>query len=333
MAGRASCFGSYLAMQTDSMSQSARWIYALKPASWPKVLLPAILGQAAGIATTGRVRFGAVVFGLLWTIAHVSFVVLVNDWGDRDVDAIKRRMFPRGCSPKTIPDRILPARALLVGGLVACAVALVLALAAGPLLHRPLLFPLALLAALVFAAYTLPPLKLNYRGGGELLEMAGVGVLLPVIHAYAQSGELVPPWLRAVMPGVATLALASAIASGLADESSDRVGGKTTFVTTFGNAAARGTVEGLLGAASVLLITMLLFRDAPPPWSILPAAILVLVFQLRLVERSAQATTDAFGAQSAYKRELHRGIWWPTVCLAVSLIVARFARGFEGATP
>ena len=216
------------------MSLAERWWYALKPASWPKVFVPALLGQAVGAVYSGRPSAAALAFGLLWMVADVAFIVLLNDWGDRAVDALKRRMFPQAGSPKTIPDGILPAEALLAAGLGAGAVALLLAGGAGAALERPLLLPLAALSLGIFIAYTLPPLRLNYRGGGELLEMVGVGGVLPALHAYAQCGQWAPPLLVALAPGLLALALSSALASGLSDEESDRAGGKRTWASTFG---------------------------------------------------------------------------------------------------
>ncbi|MEB3327874.1 MAG: hypothetical protein VKQ33_01435 [Candidatus Sericytochromatia bacterium] len=37
------------------------------------------------------------------------FIVPLDDWADARVDRLKREMFPTGCSPKTIPDGVLPA--------------------------------------------------------------------------------------------------------------------------------------------------------------------------------------------------------------------------------
>ena len=41
-------------MHTEPMSPPARWWFALKPASWPKILVPAAVGQALGAAAAGR---------------------------------------------------------------------------------------------------------------------------------------------------------------------------------------------------------------------------------------------------------------------------------------
>ena len=168
--------------------------------------------------------------------------MFANDAGDVEVDRIKRRMFPQGCSPKTVPDGVLTRRALVLGGASAGLAALALAWGLAVALERPLL-PGWMLASLgLLLAYTAPPLRLNYRGGGELLEMVGVGAVLPALHAYLQAGHIggALPW---VLPGWVCMALASAVASGLSDEVSDRAGGKTTAVTLWGNAVGRRIVE------------------------------------------------------------------------------------------
>lgn len=302
----------------------ARWWYALKPASWPKLLVPAALGQALAVASTGTVSLAGLALGALFTLLDLIFIVLLNDWGDREVDAIKRRMFPDGCSPKTIPDGILPASWLLVGGVGAGVLAWLVAIAGSYLLGLPVLAFLGLGALLVFVAYSFPPLALNYRGGGEILEMVGVGLVLPWINALFQSGQLLLP-APTVLVSFTLLSLASAIASGLSDEESDRAGGKHTFTTTFGNPAMRRAVEALtlLGAMGFGLAAAT-DRGLIPAWGA-AAAILVMggnFFSLRGV--SDTAVTNAFRAQGTYKRSLHRAIWGGTTVLALSAVANRF---------
>jgi 1,4-dihydroxy-2-naphthoate octaprenyltransferase/chlorophyll synthase len=318
-------------MHVESMGLAERWWYALKPASWPKVFVPALFGQAVGAAHAGHPSVGALAFGVLWMVADVAFIVLLNDWGDRAVDALKRRMFPQAGSPKTIPDGILPAGALLAAGLGAGGVALLVAAVAGAALERPLLLPLAALALFVFIAYTLPPLSLNYRGGGELLEMVGVGGILPALHAYAQCGQWLPAWLVALAPGLLALSLSSALASGLSDEESDRAGGKRTWASLRGNAAARRGAEALLVLGALLWLAAPWVAHAGPPLvTVLPAVALVLFFATRAWRRSPAAVTNAFRAQAEYKLELHRAIWWGTLALSGMLLLV--GRGPLGGT-
>ena len=189
---------------------------------------------------------------MAFTICELLFVVFLNDWADQRVDRIKRQMFPDDCSPKTIPDEILPASSLLTAGMLAGLTALSVAVAAALLLARPGLGWAGLGLQAMFLAYSFGPVRLNYRGGGEWLEGLGVGLALPCFHLFMQSGASV--WVRELwlLPGFCLLAFASAMASGLADEQSDRRGGKRTYASEYGNRATRAMVERLVFAACLI---------------------------------------------------------------------------------
>jgi 1,4-dihydroxy-2-naphthoate octaprenyltransferase/chlorophyll synthase len=300
-------------------SSLERWIYALKPASWPKLLVPALFGQALGVSHAAGLDLQALCWGLAFTVLGLGFIVLVNDWGDRDVDAIKRKMFPDGCSPKTIPDRILDARAVGIAGLLFGGAALLVAAGAESALQRPVAFEAGLLCMVVFMTYTLPPIRLNYRGGGELLEMLGVGAALPLYNVYLQAGAIVPrawPWVA----GFSVLSLAGGIASGLSDEESDRAGGKRTVASIYGNAPARRLTEAsMLLGAGIWVAASFLRPESVPIWAVVPAVAIVVWNFVAMRKVSNTAVTNAFRAQSAYKRFLHRAIWHSTTVVSVLL--------------
>ncbi len=300
-----------------------RWRFALKPASWPKLIVPTLLGHALGVDATGTLAPGALALGLILTALFVVYVVCLNDFSDWGVDAIKRRMFPE-TSPKTIPDGVLHPRQLLIAGLLSGVAALLLAVGMGLSIGRPLLGPLMLASLATFAAYSLPPVRLNYRGGGELLETLGVGLLLPALSSYLQSGVLLPP-SAPLLIGWTVLALASAIASGLSDEESDRAGGKRTVVTMIGNGPARQWVNGAALLAPLLWLGAALVVPSGPPRMIgIVAAAVALDEWWSLRKRSAAAVTNAFTAQAQYKAALHALIWRSGLAWAVGLSVAPF---------
>lgn len=294
-----------------------RWIHAAKPGSWPKLLVPFLLGQALG--TWNGLSLEALAVGAAFTVLDLLFIVFLNDWGDREVDALKRRMFPDGCSPKTIPDGILPAHQLLLAGLGAGALAALVGFAGGAWLDRGWLGPLGLGCLALFAAYSLPPLRLNYRGGGELLEMFGVGVALPCTHAYLQGGDLAPAG-SSLLVGFAAMALASAIASGLSDERSDRRGGKRTFVTAWGNLAGRRAVEALAFVSACAWALAGIFDDAIPAFVGVTPALVAFSHVAAMLARSGAARTDAFAAQKHYKAALHHAIWRGAAAASMLLV-------------
>ena len=302
-----------------------RWLHAVKPASWPKVLAPALLGQVLGYISSGTWSWGGAAIGLGFAACATIYVVLLNDWFDADVDALKRRMFPEAGSPKTIPDAILPAESVLLAGagfgLSAAAVALCGELflpgRAGLMLGGALGLTLLML-------YSAPPVRLNDRGLGELVEALGVGVLVPWLGAYAQSGIVWSPWYAWTLPGLALLALASAAASGLSDEESDRRGGKATLTTQFGNRAARLTAE--YAAFGGLIAWMLAVRISGGAFPLIAVQLALVAAALpwrTLTRESPHALTGCFKAQGRYKAALHRLIWGASLTLAVTLVVLR----------
>jgi 1,4-dihydroxy-2-naphthoate octaprenyltransferase/chlorophyll synthase len=305
-----------------------RWLYALKVASWPKLLAPMLLGQAIGGVTAGAWSPAATLLGFAYAVALTCAIVLLNDFADRRVDALKRRLFPEGCSAKTIPDGVLGAQAVLLGGLGAGALSLGIAAIGELWLARPGLLAAAAGALGVFVAYSLPPLRRNYRGGGEYLEMLGVGVVLPWLGAYLQGGDPAPALAGALLPGFALLALASAVTSGLADEVSDRRGGKDTFATRYGNPFCRVLGENLIAAGAILwAFAARVTPELLTPWVILPP-ILALLFHWRaLIEISDAATTNRFPAIRRYKAQLNLAIAQAAALLALALVISALLGG------
>jgi 4-hydroxybenzoate polyprenyltransferase len=307
-------------------TRALRWKFALKPGSWPKLLVPTFIGQAVGAAASGSVSAAAIAFGLLFTVLDGVFIVLLNDWADRDIDALKRRLLPAAGSPKTIPDRVLPAASLLVAGALAGAAAAVTAFVAGAWLGRPWLGWAGVGCLALFLAYSFPPLRLNYRGGGELLEALGVGLALPWFNAHAQSGRGVGPELW-VLSGYATASLASAVASGLGDEVSDRAGGKRTLVTMLGNALARRLTEGLLFVAAVAWVLSAVVVDEHNTRLAMNCASVAMFYGCYRTQRaSSGATTHAYPEQGIYKLVLHRTIWGSGLLLAALQLGAALVR-------
>jgi 1,4-dihydroxy-2-naphthoate octaprenyltransferase/chlorophyll synthase len=281
--------------------------------------VPALFGQALGASETGALGLEALVWGGAFTLCGLGFIVLLNDWGDREVDAIKRSMFPDGCSPKTIPDGLIGARSIAIAGFLFGAATLLVAAGAERSLSRRFAFEAGLGCMLLFVAYTLPPIRLNYRGGGELLEMAGVGLALPLYNAYLQAGfvALVAwPWIL----GFCAMSLASGVASGLSDEESDRAGGKRTFASMRGNAAARTLTEALLVLGAGIWLIGSIAAPSRAPFYVSVSAVLIVSWNFAAMRRvSKRAATNAFREQAEYKRFLHRAIWHSTALIAALL--------------
>jgi 1,4-dihydroxy-2-naphthoate octaprenyltransferase len=87
-------------------------------------------------------------------------------------------------------------------------------------------------------AYSFPPLKLSYRGHGELLQAIGVGAILPAVGFYLQCGAITAlPW-PALLPAV-LLGWAGNLTTSLPDQPSDAATGKLSYAVRHGEARAR----------------------------------------------------------------------------------------------
>ncbi len=287
-----------------------KWAKALKINSWPKILTPFFMGQFMGAHHSGTLRLAPLLWGSVFAICGVIFIVMVNDLGDVAVDTIKRKKFPDGCSPKTIPDNILPARHLKIVAVLCMLIGFPAAYFAGrSIALGQEAFFLGIACCLIFVAYTLPPIKLNYRGGGELLEMIGVGLILPLFAAFLQAGELWVESAYVLIPASTLLALSSALASGLSDEETDRLGRKNTFTTILGNHKVRqGIMTSYWAATAYILVSWLMPFHLP---NVVHELVLLnlIYFGIQMQKKSQYATTNAFAAIGVYKSKLHSGIW------------------------
>ena len=54
------------------------------------------------------------------------------------------------------------------------------------------MIPLVIFALLLLWLYSFKPVRLSYRGGGEILQALGTALVLPLLGFYAQSGSLAP---------------------------------------------------------------------------------------------------------------------------------------------
>lgn len=314
----------------DFLSSRDRWLVALKLTRWPTWLTSAGLGQAIGVAVDGRVSWMGLVLGTVFVVLFAACVALLNDWCDQSIDGLQRRLFPEATVARPIPDRMLEPLSVLYAGVGCGFAAIGFAVIAELALDRPGLVVGALVALALFGAYSFPPIRLNYRGGGEVLVMVGIGFGLPWWQAYCQSGAAKPGGL-VLLPAFALLALAEAIGSGLAHESSDRLGGKTTFVTEYGGLAVRQAIDGLvLGAMITWAILPRLAPEYATMSMVLPSVgVMAWSYSRLLAARSAPDVETQHGVAD-YLQRTRSCILRGGILMAVMVAVVGVLRGGIG---
>lgn len=307
-------------MSNVSESLFKKVVYSLKLGSWPKVLVPFVFSISLVYHSTEFLLISSVILGLLYIIFLVAYIVLLNDYADVDVDRIKRSMFPEHCSPKTIPDGILTENQVLSLGLLSMSFVLFIGIIAFWFFYA-ISISGVLLSIATFWMYSLRPFRLNYRGGGELLEAIGISIVIPFTIFQLFGTTLSTKDFIWLIPSF-FLSLSSAIASGLSDESSDKLGGKRTIVAIFGSKKATlfliisfslgiGMFSGVLFAQKELLYTI-----TASFFAIAGIFVVVKLFQIAMTIQ-----TNSFFEIRMLKSLLHKGIWFSILIISLVLCI------------
>jgi 1,4-dihydroxy-2-naphthoate octaprenyltransferase len=235
--------------------QLRAWLRAARPLAHGNIAPPILLGEAMacdGAALDLTLFVCAHLFGVLDHLA----IVFANDFADEETDRKNANATPFSGGSRVLVRGELEARDLGRAALVMSAALLASSCLVALLFARPHLPLFALTALALLHAYSFAPLRLSYRGGGELLQGIGIGVVLPALGYYMQRGSLEG------LSGWALLALfvfgvAGNLLTALPDTASDRASLKHTWSVLFGELHARVSALVMTAFGLVLLASCL----------------------------------------------------------------------------
>jgi 1,4-dihydroxy-2-naphthoate octaprenyltransferase len=197
------------------------------------------------------------------------FIVFSNDVADWQSDVENRTYNVYSGGSRVIPEGKLTPRQLALAALMVSVALSGLAAYVGFGRKQPLMLFFAAATVGLVWAYNFAPLRLAYRGRGELLQALGVGVVLPAAGFYLQCGALGPlPW-PALLPAF-LLGWAGNLLTSLPDYPSDRRAGKRSFAVRKSPLAARRSALFAIGIAACA--APLVVPRAHPLWHLALAA-------------------------------------------------------------
>ncbi len=210
------------------------WIQAVRPLAHVNIVVPLLLGQAAAWHLTGRFDGWWLGAALGWGVLDHLFVIFSNDFADRRADSGRTTVLSGGSG--VIPQgKLAPAR--VARAAQASAIFLMSYSCILTFLGRAWTPFYALAALLLMWLYSYPPVRMSYRGGGELLQGIGVGIGLPSLGFYFQTTTILAPgWV--IWPA-ALLGVCSNVLTALPDFEDDLQAQKRTWPVRYGIASAR----------------------------------------------------------------------------------------------
>lgn len=264
------------------MAAFRTWWQAARPLAQVNIALPLAVGEALAWAHTGELSLGLLVLVHLMGVADQLFIVFANDVADEAGDRLNTRPTPFSGGSRVLPEgKLVPAQ-LRRAATSMVVVLLALAVAAAVAYRRPLVPVGWALGVGMLWAYSYPPLRLSYRGHGELAQGLGVGIVLPALGFYAQTGSLSAFPVLAFAP-LFLLGVASNIATGLPDHEADEAVDKQSWSVRYGPARARKHCLQFL-AIGVLLTPWVLPGAPHWAWAVVeagPAVALLVAWRPR----------------------------------------------------
>ncbi len=209
------------------------WLQAARLPSQSYIFIPLLLGQAIYFSIHHTLDWISFFIIQTFGIFNQLYIVFANDFADLEGDRLNQTytIFSGGsrvlADGKLKPEQIRNAAILMA--IFCFLISIALSIRSGNLF----IILLSIFALLLLQMYSYPPLRLSYNGGGEFLQMLGVGIVLPIYGFLGQSGTYGDFKFALLLP-LLGINLACAMATSLPDKPSDALIGKKTMAVTWG---------------------------------------------------------------------------------------------------
>ncbi|MCZ8341707.1 MAG: prenyltransferase [Leptospira sp.] len=249
------------------------WLQAARLPSLSYILIPILLGTSIAYSKGYSISTYSLVCLLCYGVANQLFIVFGNDYADQETDALNQTFTIFSGGSRTLVEGKLSPKSILYATILFATFMLLLSIYFS-ILKNDLVFIILTLASIALLyAYSYPPFKLSYRGGGEILQALGVGFILP-LFAYRFFSLSFSDFELNLLPVLFLINLSCAMATSLPDYPSDLQSSKKTVTVTFGNLFVKISILILESISFVYLLTIL--KNLNFPYSNIFICIMVL---------------------------------------------------------
>jgi 1,4-dihydroxy-2-naphthoate polyprenyltransferase len=242
------------------------WLQAIRLQFYPMTCLAYATGAfAAGLMGYGF-QLSLFWIGYLWLFLLEMATVLSNDYLDLKSDEQNKFFSPFTGGSRVLVDKLLSQKEIRNGIFITLGLSFVVLAYVLTRVSAPMPQVLATCAVLFVLAmgYTVPPLRLSYRGLGEITVGLTHSFLVVLCGYLFQGGPLTDaaPWLLSLPMFFAVLP--SIILSGSPDYEADKAAGKKTLAVRFGKKGA-ARLALIFTWVAALIVVVFTFTDPVPP--------------------------------------------------------------------
>jgi 1,4-dihydroxy-2-naphthoate polyprenyltransferase len=229
------------------------WLLAARLPSQLYIFWPLLLGQAMAFQQGVSVDWGILLVCHIYGLASQLFIVFTNDIADVETDRENTTYTIFSGGSRVLVRDLLSKKHLAIAAMVCALLCLLAGLVLKVLSASWMPLFLILTGLGLLWAYSFPPFRLSYRGGGEFLQMLGVGLVLPLIGYTAQSGGMSGFGWAFLVP-VLLFSLTCAMSTALPDEPSDRKSRKRSSAVLLGTRTSQWVIMVINAAALCFLL-------------------------------------------------------------------------------
>jgi 1,4-dihydroxy-2-naphthoate octaprenyltransferase len=234
------------------MNKFKAWVKASRLPAQAFIFPSLLLGQAIHFQLTGTFDlFIAILIHLYGFFMHF-YIVYANDYADFETDQLNQTFTPFTGGSRVLIEGALKREDLKKGAILMAILVVVSSTLLTILTSQISIVLFAIAGLFLLYAYSFKPIQMSYRGYGELLQMIGVGLILPIIGYMAQGGDISQiSW--SILWILCFGQLAMALSTSLPDFPSDQKSDKKTTVVKLGLRKSSALIPILFLTALILL--------------------------------------------------------------------------------
>jgi len=261
------------------------WLTLFRLGATARGVLPFLLGAIIAWSQGYAISWEVLVLSTIAVICIMLMTFLVNEYYDYETDAANKEFHKLSGGSRILPMGLIPRHHSIIAGYVCLAIAAII----GLLLHfyfktGPLTIPFGVMAIFIGYFYTAKPVRLSYRGLGEVAIFFSCGWLANMTGYYLQTGQLSSVTTLISFPGAISIFLVI-LMNEVPDINSDRLFGKNNLAVRLG-LAKTGILYSVLLVLSLANIIVIVFFGVPPISAYLSVILIpFIILNIRTIKR------------------------------------------------
>lgn len=261
------------------------WLTLFRLGATARGVLPFLLGAVIAWSQGNPISLAVLVLSSLAVIFIMLMTFLINEYYDYEADLINKEFHRLSGGSRVLPMGLIPRQQSLIAAYVCLSIATII----GLLLYfyyktGPFTIPLGAVGIFIGFFYTARPLRLAYRGVGEVMIWFSCGWLATFTGYYLQTGHFDTVTTLAALPGATSVFLLILI-NEIPDINSDRLVGKRNLAVRLGKEKA-AILYSIVLILCYLNIIAIVFFGVPPITAFLSIILIpLIIWNIRTIRK------------------------------------------------